>query len=79
MLLEQLGLADVAGENVSALVPGYFLHLPDAGAVPRRRREPARAHRVTTVLARAEPIRLERVDGDYSPVEIAIREALQAT
>jgi hypothetical protein len=34
MLLEQLGLADVAGEDVGAM-PGYSLHLPDAGAVPR--------------------------------------------
>jgi hypothetical protein len=25
----------------------------------------------------SEPIRLERVDGNYSPVEIAIRQALQ--
>jgi hypothetical protein len=25
----------------------------------------------------AEPIRLDRVDGDYSPVEIAIQQALQ--
>jgi uncharacterized protein len=32
----------VAGENVSALVPGYFLHIPDAGAVPRGRRATAK-------------------------------------
>jgi hypothetical protein len=55
MLLQQLGLADVAGENVSALVPGYFLHLPDAGAVPRPRRDPARPHRMTAELRRVEP------------------------
>jgi hypothetical protein len=54
MLLEQLGLEDVAGENVSALVPGYFLHLPDAGAVPRRRRDPARPHRVRAIILRVE-------------------------
>jgi hypothetical protein len=35
MLLEQLGLADVAAEDVGALMPGYFLRLPDAGPVPR--------------------------------------------
>ncbi len=28
-------------------------------------------------LHSAEPIQLERVDGNYSPVEIAIRQALQ--
>jgi hypothetical protein len=74
MLLEQLGLADVAGENVSALVPGYFLHLPDAGAVPRRRRDPARAHRVTAVLARVEP------DPGNAPLDdLLIRPATQPT
>jgi hypothetical protein len=35
MLLEQLGLADVAGENVGALVPGYFPD-PHKGVVSNR-------------------------------------------
>jgi hypothetical protein len=55
MLPEHLGLAEVAGENVSALVPGYFLHFLDAGAVARRCRDPARPHRVTAELRRIEP------------------------
>jgi hypothetical protein len=53
MLLKRLRIADVAG--VSALVPGYFLHPPDAGTVTRRRRDPARPHRVTAELRRVEP------------------------
>jgi hypothetical protein len=36
----------------AALVPGYFLHLPDA--VTRRRRDPARPHRMTAELRRIE-------------------------
>jgi hypothetical protein len=78
--LSHLILSDVAADRPEALAAGeagtvylchpFLIHAaqPHRGENPRFMAQPP--------LHPAEPIRLEREDGDYSPVETAIRRAL---
>jgi hypothetical protein len=73
-------LSDVAADRPEALAVGeagtvylchpFLIHAaqPHRGLVPRFMAQPP--------LHQAEPVRLEREDGGYSPVEMAIRRAL---
>lgn len=79
--MSHLMLDDVAADRPEALAVGkagtvylchpFLIHAaqPHRGAVPRFMAQPP--------LHPAEPFHLERGDGDYSPVELAIRRALQ--
>ena len=79
--MSRLMLSDVAAERPEVLAVGeastvylchpFLIHAaqPHRGSVPRFIAQPP--------LHPAEAVRLERQDGDYSPVEIAIRRALQ--
>ena len=79
--MSHLMLADVAADRPEAQAVGkagtvYLCHpllihaaQPHPGSSPRFMAQPP--------LHPAEPLRLEREDGDYSPVETAIRHALQ--
>ncbi len=79
--LSHLMLRDVAADRPEVLAIGeagtvylchpFLIHAaqPHRGVNPRFMAQPP--------LHPAEPIRLERGDGDYSPVETAIRRALQ--
>jgi hypothetical protein len=74
-------LGDVAADRPEALAVGeagtvylchpFLIHAaqPHRGSMPRFMAQPP--------LHPTEPVRLEREDGDYSPVEMAIRRALQ--
>ena len=66
----QLALATGEAGTVYLCHP-FLVHAAQMhfGAVPRFMAQPP--------LQPAEPFRLHRRDGDYSPVEIAIRQALQ--
>lgn len=80
--MSHLMLCDVAADRPEALAVGeagtvylchpFLIHAaqPHRGVNPRFMAQPP--------LHPAEPIRLEREDGDYSPVETAIRRALRA-
>lgn len=79
--MSHLMLSDVAADRPEALALGaagtvylchpFLIHAaqPHRGANPRFMAQPP--------LHPAEPLRLEREDGDYSPVEMAIRQALK--
>jgi len=79
--LSRLVLDQMGAERPQALATGeagtvylchpFLVHAAQMhrGSVPRFMAQPP--------LAPAEPFRLHRADGDYSPVEIAIRRALQ--
>jgi hypothetical protein len=79
--MAHLQLADVGAERDIAFATGetgtvylchpFLIHAAQKhrGATPRFMSQPP--------LGPATPLRLERADGAYSPVEIAIREALQ--
>jgi hypothetical protein len=79
--LSRLVLDQMDAERPQALATGeagtvylchpFLVHAAQIhrGSVPRFLAQPP--------LARAEPFRLHRKDGDYSPVEIAIRQALR--
>ena len=79
--MSHLNLDDVAADRPEALAVGaagtvylchpFLIHAAQShhGSAPRFMAQPP--------LHPAEPIRLERDDGEYSPVELAIRRALQ--
>jgi hypothetical protein len=79
--MSHLMLSDVAADRPEALAVGeagtvylchpFLIHAaqPHRGSRPRFMAQPP--------LHPAEPVRLAREDGDYSPVEMAIRRALQ--
>ena len=79
--MSHLMLSGVAADRPEALAVGkagtvylchpFLIHAaqPHRGSTPRFMAQPP--------LHPAEPVRLEREDGDYSPVEMAIRRALQ--
>jgi phytanoyl-CoA dioxygenase PhyH len=81
--MSHLTLADVASDRPEALAVGkagtvylchpFLIHAaqPHRGSRPRFMAQPP--------LHPAEPVQLERQDGDYSPVEIAIRRAPQGS
>jgi hypothetical protein len=79
--MSHLMLADVSADRPEAQATGeagtvylchpFLIHAaqPHRGSTPRFMAQPP--------LHPAEPFQLERKDGDYSPVETAIRRALQ--
>jgi hypothetical protein len=79
--MSHLVLDQIGAERPEALATGeagtvylchpFLVHAAQMhrGSVPRFMAQPP--------LHPAEPLRLDRVDGDYSPVEMAIRQALQ--
>jgi hypothetical protein len=82
---EEAGMAHLLLEGVGAgrdivLATGEAGRLPMSSVSdPRRTKAPrdGAAFHVVAPLGPAAPLRLERADGAHSPVEIAIREALQ--
>jgi hypothetical protein len=59
------------GPSICAIPFSSTPHSATGGMAPRSMAQPP--------LHPAEPVRLHRLDSDYSPVEIAIRQALEPT
>jgi hypothetical protein len=64
MLIEEPSLADITGENISALVAADLFHFEGVRVVPRRSRNPTQPHRAAAELLRVEPDRRDAVLDD---------------